>query len=200
MARRQATEEQRAEVRAGIRRAATKVYREKGVSGVSARAIALAAGVSVGTIYAHFGDLPSLMQSLWMEPLEQINERFREIASEHLDPVRRIRALLAAYVEVARDNPDLYRNAFLFVRPNTLKYPEQRPIETIAFADLLLAAVRDGQAIGQIRAGSIERLVQMLWAGVHGCIALPINFDRLQIEETQTLAADMIDALVSQLA
>ena len=71
MPRRPATESQREEVRQKIRNAAKAIYREKGITGISARAIAVSAGVSVGTIYSYFGDLQTLMQSLWLEPLDR---------------------------------------------------------------------------------------------------------------------------------
>jgi len=200
MARKQATDAQRTEVRAGIRRAAAKVYRDKGVAGTTARAIALEANVSVGTIYTHFGDLPSLMQSLWMEPLDQINDQFRDVARAHADPLRRLKALMETYVQVAADHPELYRTAFLFVRPKALQVPEQMPLQSIVFADLLLAAIKDGQAAGAIKAGDTERMAQLLWAGLHGCIALPINFDRVALSGAETLAIDMIEALLAQLA
>lgn len=198
MPRRPATESQREEVRQKIRSAAKAIYRDKGISGISARAIAVSAGVSVGTIYAYFGDLQTLMQSLWLEPLDRINAEMQSIAETHSDPIERLRALMAAYLDVATDNPELYRNAFMFVRPSQLPTPEQAKMDSVVFVTLIKEALLDGQNSRRIRSGSVEQMAQLIWAGMHGSIALPINFDRIALA-TDT-GPQMIDMLIGQLS
>lgn len=200
MARKPATAEQRQAARRHIQKAAARVYSEQGAPGVSVRAIAQLAEVSVGTIYAYFGNLQGLMQSLWMEPVEAINARLADLAAGIADPVERLAALLNAYVEVARSRPELFRGAFLFVRPDTLPKPERGPLEDAPFAALLIAAIREGQACGALRDGDARELAQIAWAGVHGCIALPVNFDRLDLAEAPALAARMIKILIADLS
>ncbi len=200
MARRPATDVQKKAARRQIQKAAASFYAEKGAAAVSARAIAQQAGVSVGKIYAHFGSLQGLMQSLWMEPVEAINAELGELAAQIADPVLRLKALLNAYVEVALTRPQLFRGAFLFVRPDTLPRPDREPLDGAPFACLLTSAIRDGQALGLMRAGDPRALAQVVWAGLHGCLALPVNFDRLDIAGPATLAADMVDVLLRDLS
>lgn len=200
MARRPATEAQKKAARRQIQKAAASFYAEHGATAVSARAIAQQAGVSVGKIYAHFGSLQGLMQSLWMEPVEAINAQLAELAAGIADPVQRLRALLNAYVEVALTRPQLFRGAFLFVRPDTLPRPDPEPIEGAPFAALLIATIREGQAKGLLREGEAEVLAQLLWSGVHGCLALPVNFDRLDMADPAGLAGRMIEVMVADLA
>lgn len=193
MPRKPATEEQRQAARRRLQKAAASVYAEMGATGVSARAIAQQAGVSVGTIYTYFGSLQGLMQSLWMQPVEAINARLTELAASIPEPRARLRALLDAYVGVARDRPDLYRGAFLFVRPRSLPTPEREPLESAPFAQLLITAVRDGQQSGAFRPGDPVRLAQLAWATVHGAIGLPVNFDRLDFKDTSALTTDAVE-------
>lgn len=200
MARRPATDAQKKAARRQIQKAAASFYAEHGAAAVSARAIAQQAGVSVGKIYAHFGSLQGLMQSLWMEPVEAINAQLSELAAEIADPVQRLKALLKAYVEVALTRPQLFRGAFLFVRPDTLPKPDREPFEGAPFATLLTATIREGQAQGILRAGDPQAMAQLAWAGIHGCLALPVNFDRLDIADPARLAARMIDMLVADLS
>lgn len=200
MARKPATAEQRQAVRRHIQKAAASVYSEQGASAVSVRAIAQRAEVSVGTLYAYFGSLQGLMQSLWMEPLETINARLTELAASIAEPVERLAALLNAYVEVAHARPELFRGAFLFVRPDTLPKPARGPLEDAPFAGLLITAVREGQDRGALRGGDPRVLAQVAWAGVHGCLALPVNLDRLDFDEAPALAARMIEALIADFA
>lgn len=199
MARKPATEAQKKAARRHIQKAAAALYAEQGAAAVSARAIAERAQVSVGTLYVHFGNLQGLMQSLWMEPVAAINAELACRAAETPEPIARLRLLLGAYVEVAGTRPDLFRGAFLFVRPSDLPKPERGPLEDAPFAALLIAAIRDGQAEGKVRAGDPRRLAQLVWSGVHGGLALPINFDRLAFAAGADIAEQLIEALLDHL-
>jgi len=195
MARPKATPEQRAEVRRSIQRAATDLYREEGLSAISARAVAKKAGVSVGTIYSYFGDLAGLGQSLWAGRVARQEEVFREIAGQHQDPVERIQALLHAYLAFGIDQHELYRNVLLFVRPGALGTPEKQDLSAFAFPTLLKAAIEQGQGSGDIRASNPGDLAQILWSGVHGALALPVNLDRVELKPAKA----MIEATVAGL-
>jgi len=199
MARKPATDEQREAARKRLQAAASAQYAALGAGGVSARAIAERAGVSVGTIYTYFGSLQGLMQSLWMEPLDRINGRLNRIAQAHADPVQRLRKLLEAYVDVATNAPELFRGAFLFVRPESLEKPPRDSLESVLFGALLLAAIEEAQAAGRVRTGEPRRLAQLAWSAVHGSLALPVNFDRLDLDAGQAVAADMITAILHSL-
>lgn len=200
MARRPATEAQKKASRRQIQKAAASFYAEHGAAAVSARAVAQRAGVSVGKIYAHFGSLQGLMQSLWMEPIEAINVQLGEMAAEITDPVLRLRALLNAYVEIALARPQLFRGAFLFVRPETMPRPDREPLEGTPFASLLISTIEEGQRLGVLREGDPWKLAQIVWAGVHGCLALPVNLDRLDFIGAEEIAALMIDILLRDLS
>ena len=87
MPRTQATPEQKEEARRANRQAAADVYNSAGIAGVSVRAIAKKAGVSVGTIYTYFGSLQGLMESLWSGPVQRYIEQVGAIAEAHQDRV-----------------------------------------------------------------------------------------------------------------
>ena len=199
MPRKPATEEQRREVRRRIRRAAAEVYAEKGAIGVSVRAIAERAGVSTGTLYGYYESLGELMRSLWAGPVAKASEGLEEIAKANPDPRERIRALLEAYAEFALENRDVFRGALLFVRPQPLPESERRPLDQFVFYDLLRAALREGQAAGQVRAGNADELAQVLWAGIHGALALPVNLDIATFAPPETLARQTTQALLRSL-
>lgn len=192
MARPKASPEQRAEVRRSIQQAAVALYRAEGLSGVSARAVAKKAGVSVGTIYAYFGDLSGLGQSLWERQIAALEDDLRAVAAAHADPSARIEALLRAYLAFGIEQAELYKNALLFVRPGTLDTPDKRPLSAFAFPTLLGAAIAQGQAAGTVVNGDVAVLVQILWSGVHGALALPVNMDRIAFQP----AMEMMDATV----
>jgi AcrR family transcriptional regulator len=195
MARPKASPEQRAEVRRSIQQAAVELYRAEGLAGVSARAVAKKAGVSVGTIYSYFGDLKGLGQSLWEPQIAQLEHELREVAAQHKTPLARIEALLRAYLAFGIEQSELYRNALMFVRPTSAEQPPKQSLNDFTFPTLLLAAIQQGQAAGRVIAEDPEVLVQILWSGVHGALALPVNMDRLELAP----AVQLIDFTVQGL-
>lgn len=196
MARPKASPEQRAEVRRSIQQAAVELYRAEGLGGVSARAVAKKAGVSVGTIYSYFGDLKGLGQSLWEPQIARLEDELRKVAAQQDDPMARIEALLRAYLSFGIEQSELYRNALMFVRPTSVEQPEKRPLSEFAFPSLLLAAIKQGQAEGTVISEDPEVLVQILWSGVHGALALPVNMDRLALASAALVLEQAIEGLM----
>ncbi|MEM9571712.1 MAG: TetR/AcrR family transcriptional regulator [Pseudomonadota bacterium] len=195
MARPKATPEQKEQVRRSIQSAAAELYREQGLSAISARAVATKAGVSVGTIYSYFDDLTGLMQSLWTERVAEQEDVFRALASEQEIPLDRIEVLLEAYLKFGLEQAVLYRNALMFVRPATLEMPAKEALTGYAFPTLIQQAIEDGQALETIIPGDAAELTQLLWSGVHGALALPVNMDRLALKP----ATEMVEATVAGL-
>ena len=196
MARPKASPEQRAEVRRSIQQAAVELYRAEGLGGVSARAVAKKAGVSVGTIYSYFGDLKGLGQSLWEPQIARLEDELRKVAAQQDDPMARIEALLRAYLSFGIEQSELYRNALMFVRPTSVEQPEKRPLSEFAFPSLLLVAIKQGQAEGTVISEDPEILVQILWSGVHGALALPVNMDRLALASAALVLEQAIEGLM----
>lgn len=199
MPRTPATEAQRNEESRRIRDAAGKLFAAEGIGAISARAVAKEAGVSVGKIYAYYTNLTELMQSLWQGRVQALADELEELARRTQDPVVRIRKILQTYVEFAQKNPELYKGALMYVRPEAHPKPEPQDAETLPIMALLIEAVSDGQKKGAVRAGSSVRMAQMLWAGVHGALALPVNIDRFAFGEKDHLPGDMLDALMEYL-
>lgn len=197
MPRTAATPAQREQTRQKIRQAAAAIYSDGGLSAVSARAIATRAEVSVGTLYSYYSNLGDLLRSLWTTPVAQALQHMRGIAESEVSPLQRLQALLAYYVDFARANSEVYRGAFLFVRPEGAPQGERPPIVPDDFHLLLCGVIREGQKAGDIKKSDSDRLAHLLWAGVHGAIALPINFDSMEFGAESDLPDDMIAALMN---
>ncbi|MEM9650604.1 MAG: TetR/AcrR family transcriptional regulator [Actinomycetota bacterium] len=199
MARPAATEQQRQEQRDRIRHAAAAIHRTDGVGGLTVRAVAKEAGVSPGLIYRYFDNMSDLLRSIWIGPVVAFGRRVDHIVETEPDPVERIRALLNGYVDWAAENPEVLRGLLLFVRPGSEELSDPSSPEELALPRALRAAVIEGQAAGRIRSGDPDEHTQVLWAGVHGALALPINLDRYAITPGGELAAAMIETLLTAL-
>ena len=194
MARPTLTDEQRQIVRNNIREAAAKLYVENGRSSVSVRAVAESADVSVGTVYAYFGSLSELMQSLWRQPVRKLVQHMARLVEGAQTPVDQLDELLQAYVRFAVDNPQVFKSALLFVRPESAELPEQTDPADDQFFTLFTQAIASGQKQGQFRIGDPSLLAQMVISAVHGSLALPINFHRLALHNGTEVAEQTIAA------
>ena len=199
MARPALTTEQKREIRNKIRAAASKLYKEQGPDKVSARSVAAEAGVSVGTLYAHFGSLAEVFQSLWAAPVRKPINHMEVLTSEIDCPKARLRALLNAYVEFYEQNTSVFRSAFLFVRPENVAPPPQVELERDRFFQLFRTTIREGQRSGMFRSGDLDDLTQTVLSALHGSIALPINLHRLSLDKSTRIPRQMIDAMVEWL-
>ena len=200
MARPEATTEERAEQRQRLRVAAAELHREGGLSAVTVRAVAARAGVSTGLLYSYFGNLSDLMRSLWMAPIAQLGRSLREVEESTPEPAVRIRRLLETYVDFVVHNEETHRGLLLWVRPpNATTDRNDDPDDLVLFA-ALRRAVEDGQRSGAIGDGDPRTLAQLLWSGVHGALALPINTDTYDLDDGPILAAEMIPALVRSIS
>lgn len=196
MARPAQTPEQRRTARRGIQRAAAELATESGAASVTVRNVAARAGVSVGTVYSHFDGLAELMRSLWTPVVDEANVKLAAVVDAHPEPVARIAAVLGHFVELALGQPAFHRSTLLFVRPANSPAPEQRPADELDFHRALADAIRAGQLDGAIVDGDPAILAQLLWAGVHGALALPVNTDIYELRPAEDQARLMIDTLL----
>ena len=188
------TDEQRRAVRRTIREAAARIYAERGVQNVSVRAVAEQAGVSVGTVYSYFGSLSELLQSLWRQPARKLVQQMTQLAREVSDPVERLSQLLHAYVRFSVEEPQVFRSAFLFVRPEQQKPPEKVALADDDFFTQFSQAISLGQREGRFRPGDPNTLAQMVLGAVHGALALPVNMHRLDLSPGTSIAEAVIAA------
>ncbi len=99
------TKEEAQETRSRILDTAEKIFNEKGVSRTALSDIAEAAGVTRGAIYWHFKNKVDLFDAMMQRvtlPMEQITQRFRDVALE--DPLAYVKASsLNVLLRLAKD-------------------------------------------------------------------------------------------------
>ena len=199
MARPAHSSEQKSAIRNRIRAAAAKLYREHGAAKVTARSVATEAGVSTGTLYTYYNSLSDVMQSLWRVPVRRLVADMEQLTSEIDCPKERLKALLQAYVSFAEANGSVFRNSFLFVRPESAEPPPQVSLKTDRFFQLYRMTIREGQRSGLFREGDLDELTQMLISAVHGSVALPINLHRLALDPSTKVPNLMVEAMLEWL-
>ncbi len=193
------TPEQRRETRERIRSAAATLVRRGNLEKITIRAVAKQAGVSVGTIYKYFEDISDLGRSLWQEPVNQLRAQMSDIVDSTDDPAARIHNLLRAYAEFAREKHRVFRGAFLYVRPDSRPIPDQTALEEEPYFQFLTAAITEGQETDAIIDGDPKMLAQLLWAALHGALALPINIEGIAFDPPEQIADAMITSIMTMI-
>jgi AcrR family transcriptional regulator len=151
------------DVRAALLAAgATVLERAGAVDAVSLRAVAREAGVTAPAVYGHFPDLDALLDAVLDEGFLALRSATRAAAAGHEDPVDRLLAGCAAYVEEGLAAPARYRGMFGSRR---LPHADQ------AFA-VLVAGVEACVAAGRSASRDPRADARLVWMLLHGVVTL----------------------------
>ena len=137
------------DLRAALLEAAAEILEDRGPEGLSLRAAAQRIGVSHGAPAHHFGDKRGLLTALAAQVVRHWEARLHEVRHEvaDADPPGQVVALLQAYVDIARENPQQFR---LHTHPQLL--------------DLSDGELREARAgLGGIIDGVLEQACESGW-------------------------------------
>lgn len=153
------------ELRAEILAVASKTVAEGGAVALSARGIATAVDVSVGTIYNLFDHLDGLVRAVNFQNLQELYGLLSEAVDAAKDSEEdRLIAMGQTYLEYALASPPRWESLF--------RYEAETPAE-----DRLADAERAFFALLRKAAGDRESddTLSALWAAVHGVVELAIG-------------------------
>jgi AcrR family transcriptional regulator len=165
-------EREREEVRRKILDAAHDLFAREGYDRVTMRRIAEAIEYSPTTIYNHFEDKDDLVQSLCDEDFARLLGALQAQPPPE-DPVEQIRQLGLAYARFGTEYPNHYR--FMFMTPGKFEHVAELSESAQRAFGLLRSAVEEAIRGGAFRSGNGDAVAQVLWASLHGVVALLIN-------------------------
>lgn len=151
-----------------------------GVSALSARSVAAAAGTSTMALYTHFGGMSGLLDAIAVEAFVRFTQALTEVPQTD-DPVADFLAIGLAYHRFALANPQRYQAMFGAAVPASLsKFREDitsagtatNRAEWSASFDALHIAVRRMMAAGRIRIDDEIAVAGRLWSLNHGAVML----------------------------
>jgi AcrR family transcriptional regulator len=178
VARVQRRERERAEFREEVLAAARKIVIEEGFDALTMRKIAEAIEYAPGTIYLYFESRDAIAFALCSTGFETFFEAVAPAAAI-ADPVERFRELGVRYVNFGLENPETYRLLFM----EDPKYSEAGFDERAEAPDspgtralgILTGIFDDLRAQKRLKSTADSRtLAEIVWAGVHGIVALHI--------------------------
>lgn len=196
------------ELRDKILEAARELFVAEGYEAVTMRAIAEKIEYSPTAIYLHFKDKEALCRALCDREFLAFGRMFAALM-DLADPVERLRRAGRAYIEFGLGHPNHYR--WLFMTPHMEVPPAESEIvqgdprqDAYAFVRQTVAECIAGRRLHPEYADT-DLTAQLVWAGVHGVVALCIT--RLDLGMTgwidwadpARLADSMLDALIAAL-
>lgn len=181
--------------RDGLCRAATRLFAEHGVEGVTLRAIASELGCSPMTPYRYFANKEEIFRAVRMAGFDEFGRRIHEAAARHPDdPRKRYRALGRAYLQFAQDEPHAYRVMFQLDRDLDPEDDEFSAVAKNTWEPLLETAsalIARGDLVGDPNV-----IAHMAWVSLHGAVTLHLS-GHLRFEcSIDDLAEPILDVLL----
>jgi AcrR family transcriptional regulator len=154
--------------------AAAALIAKKGPQGFSLREVARRAHVSEAAPYWHFTDREALLAAVAERGFVEMAQGMMTIRAAVADPRDRLHALGVGYVQFALAHPSYLRVMFGSEVPDKAAHPALKEAGARTF-DLLVQAITDCQAAGQVQNGDPVVLAVAAWSIVHGLSALLVD-------------------------
>jgi AcrR family transcriptional regulator len=148
--------------RARILRAAAHLYTTQGFEGTSIREIAAAARVTKPLVHYHFGSKQELFSTLLRESIAGCRTAVNEAWDREPEPRARLRAVLKAQFDRAREAPEIVAFAHeALTTPGMLPVGFDYRSEGRGLFELYVRLIGDGQARGAFRSVEPRAVVVM---------------------------------------
>jgi AcrR family transcriptional regulator len=163
-------------MRQAILDAALDLFSEGGADNVTMRAIAERIEYSPATIYTYFENKERILRELCLAAFDTLEERMRTLDGIP-DPLERLRAGCAAYIDFALAHPKRYEIMFGTPADHGQEDPAaQSDLErSLASFNGLVRVVGECMAAGHLPAGDPTRTAAIIWSSLHGMSLLLIN-------------------------
>lgn len=187
------------DARARILAAARELFVQRGYEGVSMRAVAERAGCATGALYTAFPSKRALLRRIWEEAFEELHANLTGSLADTEGPLERLRGLLTAQVAFWRANPDPFRAIFLIEdqvsAPDDSYFVDSSPAAR-RILEMMLEAIAQAQASGDLAMGDPAELLEVFFAGVHGAASLLITVPEFPWTDRDALAGRMVETLL----
>ena len=197
-------EREREEIRGKILDAARELFATEGYEAVTMRKIADRIEYSPTAIYFHFRDKDALLKELCENDFHTLAHQF--VAMQAIaDPIEKLKATGAAYVQFGLDYPNHYRLMFMTPHPpidanvEDKGNPEQ---DAYAFLKVIIEEALAKKSF-KPEYKDADLIAQTVWSGVHGVISLQIakcNEGWIDWRSIEARSKMMIDVLIDGLA
>ena len=155
--------------------AASMVAADGNARGLSLSSLARSVGIAATSVYLHFSDIEELKHELVDRGYGEMNSRRVAATAGITDPGAVVLARWRNYAHFAIDNPGVYRLMFGSELPPAKAFDRPDSPGRQAFMDSVQSIAR-AQQVGRVTAADDPfRLTTLVWAAVHGLVALRMD-------------------------
>lgn len=186
--------------RAEILEAAERIFVTCGYEGATIRKIADEVGLSSTALYMHFEDKSDIIVEICRDSISALMQQNRALVERDMDPVARLRDMLAGYMRFALGNTNAYQLVFCD-RRNDISVDKMHELSRLSREgyDLYLGALVKIAAAGRLKSDDTEAAAQVSWAAAHGLAALLITRKEFDWRDEAILTPMMVDMVCAGL-
>lgn len=181
-----------ADMKAEVIEAAEKIVSKEGISELTARQVAVDAGIAVGTIYNIFENLDALVAEVNARTLADLEAALSDVRAGGRSSHDVLMGFADRYIAFVRDNPYRWMAVFEVEMPDAGEM-----LSNQASIDRLFNFLEDAICVHDSRIDAImaRRSARGLWAAVHGLLMLSAS-SRLPVIRLENVRST-IDHLVT---
>ena len=180
-----------------LRRAAHKLFAQHGYDGTSVRAITTAARANLGAVTYHFGSKRALYHAVLEEAFGPVSARAAAAAEADAPPLERAAGVVRTMFSMMAERPSV---PFLMLQEMAAgrQPPEPAAAAMQRILGALVAAVREGQADGSMRAGdpmllALSTLSQVMhFTLVRNAMKVMLRIDQSEPETLERVIAHAV--------
>jgi AcrR family transcriptional regulator len=161
---------------------ATSLFARRGIDGVSMREIAQAAGVQEAAIYRHFASKDALAREIFVSWYGWYSRQLREIVHGAGDTKEKVHGVARVELAAAAE----HTAAFTYFCENEARFLRALPTGVPRARDVFIELITEGQQRGEVKAGDVGLLADML-SGALCAVALSAIWRRRRGDLTNHL-------------
>jgi AcrR family transcriptional regulator len=186
-----------ADIEGRILDAAERLLQDEGAEALSVRRISREARVAPMGVYNHFDGKNGVVDALFRRGFAALALDLTATMAVQ-DPREALRAGGLRYRDLALEHPATYRVMFLAAVPDFEPSEASKAEAERAFGGLIATVERAMQA-GIVTDGDATASASVLWAGIHGAVALELS-GICFVDDPGALYAQLVDTLLDGLA
>ncbi len=151
---------------------ALSMFREGGIDAVTFRGLADAVGASHTLPYRYFANKDALLASVRVMCFDEFEEFVRAREATATSELKRVFAVMDAYVDFVLQHPVEYSLIFITAQPPPQRYPELLAARRRLFehcVELVQRCIDEGAVNGDAR-----EITHAVWGSVHGLLTLHV--------------------------
>lgn len=181
------------EFRRKLCEAALRKFAQAGYADFTIKQLADDLGCSIAKPYRYFRDKQDIFDAVRALAYERFAVALETAVAAESRPLERVRQMMHAYVRFGLQQPHAYRMMFELEQPQGHQVPPENREKQLRAWEVWLAGIREAVGAGVLD-GDAEVVAHVLWAGVHGLVALYLAGKLVLGREVADLASPVIES------